>query len=69
MLDIRDLSHVCVAQTVTNYITTHLTLGGSAARAHIITGPNMGGKSTLLRAACVAVVMAQVGCFVPATSM
>ena len=32
----------------------------------LLTGPNMGGKSTLLRAACLAVVLAQCGCHVPA---
>ncbi|KAG2496433.1 hypothetical protein HYH03_005657 [Edaphochlamys debaryana] len=35
----------------------------------LLSGPNMGGKSTLLRQVCLATVLAQVGAFVPASSL
>ncbi|KAJ1677940.1 DNA mismatch repair protein msh6, partial [Spiromyces aspiralis] len=33
----------------------------------LLTGPNMGGKSTLLRQVCLGIILAQLGCYVPAS--
>ena len=48
------------------FIANDLSLGPND-RLWLITGPNMGGKSTFLRQAALIVLLAQAGCFVPAT--
>jgi DNA mismatch repair ATPase MutS len=52
-----------------DYIPNDTNIGGDGATAVVLTGPNMGGKSTLLRQTCIAVIMAQLGAYVPAESM
>jgi DNA mismatch repair protein MutS len=48
------------------FVANDLTMGGGAARVFILTGPNMGGKSTFLRQTGLLSLMAQMGSFVPA---
>lgn len=50
------------------YIANSVTLNNESAQILMITGPNMSGKSALLRQTALNVIMAQTGCFVAADS-
>jgi DNA mismatch repair protein MutS len=48
------------------FVANDLAMGEGAERLFVLTGPNMGGKSTFLRQTALLVLMAQMGSFVPA---
>ena len=50
------------------YISNSVTLNNNGTQVMMITGPNMSGKSALLRQTALNVLMAQIGCFVAADS-
>ena len=51
------------------FVPNDVHLGGDAAPFMLLTGPNMGGKSTIMRQVCLATIAAQVGAWVPADSL
>uniref|UniRef100_A0A8C8A1C2 MutS homolog 3 (E. coli) n=1 Tax=Oryzias sinensis TaxID=183150 RepID=A0A8C8A1C2_9TELE len=49
------------------FVPNHTDLQGDGKRTMIITGPNMGGKSSYIRQVALICIMAQIGSFVPAS--
>jgi len=67
-IDIKEGKHPCLDLSGIAYIPND-TFIGSDSNLIILTGPNMGGKSTLMRQTGLLVILAQMGCMVPAESM
>lgn len=67
-LEVNTMKHPFVSPTGGRFIPNSVTLGSnnSSPAILLVTGPNMGGKSTLLRQVCILTIMAQLGCYVPA---
>lgn len=68
IVDIKDGRHPVIEQILLDHPFTpnDVYLDKSDNRLLIITGPNMSGKSTFMRQTAIIVLMAQIGCFVPA---
>lgn len=70
VIDIKGGRHPVVEQMISDemFISNDTYLDNNKYCVSIITGPNMAGKSTYMRQAALIVLMAQIGCFVPAAS-
>ena len=69
IIDIKGGRHPVIEKNLPlgeEYITNDVFLDSDSQQIIIITGPNMSGKSALLRQTGLIVLMAQMGCFVPA---
>ncbi|RXW20992.1 hypothetical protein EST38_g4863 [Candolleomyces aberdarensis] len=70
VLEIEDGKHPMVDELRSDpYIPNSVQLGDGTPRSKIITGPNMGGKSSCVRMIALIVIMAQIGSYVPAASV
>ena len=67
-LDIRGGRHPVVEQALDHPFIANDTLLDAATRMQLITGPNMGGKSTYMRQVAIIALLAHTGSFVPAES-
>ena len=68
VLEFHELRHPCMLNNVNDFIPNDIKLGGDSPSINLLTGANAAGKSTILRMTCIAVIMAQVGCYLPCTS-
>ena len=71
VLEIRQGRHPVIEKQLPvgeQYIANNVFLDTDSQQIIIITGPNMAGKSALLRQTALITLMAQIGCFVPAES-
>jgi DNA mismatch repair protein MutS len=68
-IDIRDGRHPVVEKMISGerFVPNSIHLDNESDQVLIITGPNMAGKSTVLRQVALTVIMAQMGAFVPAS--
>jgi DNA mismatch repair protein MutS len=69
-IDIKDGRHPVVEQMISGdmFVANDTYLNNKEKRISIITGPNMAGKSTYMRQTALIVLMAQIGCYIPAAS-
>jgi len=71
VIDIKDGRHPVIEKQLPideSYIPNDVYLDNEEQQIIILTGPNMSGKSALLRQTALIVLLAQAGCFVPASS-
>jgi DNA mismatch repair protein MutS len=70
-IDIKEGRHPVIERQLPpgeSYVANDLYLDNERQQIIVITGPNMAGKSALLRQTALIVILAQAGCFVPASA-
>lgn len=67
IIDIKNGRHPVIELTIDNYVPNDVKMNNDDYIL-LITGPNMSGKSTYMRELALIAIMAQIGCYVPASS-
>lgn len=67
-IQLDQMRHPCLENQpdIDNYVPNDLSMDKSSKKFYLITGPNMGGKSTFIKSAAICCVMAQCGSLIPA---
>lgn len=67
-LSIEKLRHPCIENQpdIENYVPNDIEMSKDDKKFYMITGPNMGGKSTFIKSVAIVAIMAQSGSMVPA---
>jgi DNA mismatch repair protein MSH3 len=69
IIHVEGARHPMVEQLLLDaYVPNDIQLSHDSTRALLITGPNMGGKSSYVRSVALICIMAQIGCYVPVVS-
>jgi DNA mismatch repair protein MutS len=70
-VELEQLRHPLVEASATriSYVKHNVALGGDRANGWLVYGMNASGKSTLMKATGISILLAQAGCFVPAKNM
>ncbi|KAG5420956.1 MSH6 [Candida metapsilosis] len=66
VLDFKELRHPCFVGT-RDFIPNDIQLGGDEPNFGLLTGANAAGKSTIMRTTALAVILSQIGCYIPAS--
>ena len=68
VVELKDNRHAVVEKVLTGEYVSNDIIMSKDKNILLITGPNMAGKSTYMRQLAITVIMAQIGCFIPASS-
>ncbi|CAK9439531.1 uncharacterized protein LODBEIA_P36310 [Lodderomyces beijingensis] len=68
LIDVRSARHPIIEQLRDNYVANDINIQYDTNRALIITGPNMGGKSSYVKMVALFTIMTQIGCYLPCES-